>query len=271
MMPKIMGIMNLTDDSFSDAEQWKGAPLPDLLAQMVADGADIIDIGAESTRPGARAVAAEEEWERLAPALEALQLIKAKKPHIIVSVDTRHAATAKKALSAGADWINDVSGFTDVAMIEAVKHSECGCVVMHSMSVPADPAHVMDARGEALIAQMQQWQEETLGRLEKGGVARHRVVLDPGIGFGKDAEQSLYLLRHSAQLRRNDAQLLIGHSRKSFMQSFCLYSAAQRDIETQAISLYLAGCGVHIIRVHDVAGAKRSLVAWGAVAGEGEY
>jgi len=241
-MTKLVAILNLTPDSFSDGGLHTDPHAS--IKRMREEGADIIDIGAESTRPGATPLTPEEEWQRLAPVLKSL-------PKAPFSIDTRHAATAQKSLAHGASWINDVSGFSDPAMVAAVKNTDCKLVVMHSLTVPADKSIVM-ADDADVVAEILSFAKARIAALETAGIARSRIIFDPGIGFGKTAAQSLTLLQHISALRACGVPLLIGHSRKSFL-------TGDRDTATLAISKQLIAQGIDYLRVHDVA-AHRALL-----------
>ena len=247
---RLVGIVNITPDSFSDGG--KALRPDDALAaiqQLIADGADIIDIGAESTRPGATPLTAEEEWQRLEPVLALLP----RESSVEFSLDTRHPYTARKAL-AHVDWINDVSGFADNAMIDAVKNSQCKLVVMHSLSVPADKNIVMPESAD-VIEELIAFAKQRISALEAAGIAHGRIVFDPGIGFGKTAKQSLDILHNIESFSVLGVPLYIGHSRKSFLGG----NPAERDAATLAISRDLAAHGIAYLRVHDVAAHARVL------------
>ncbi len=259
-MTKIVGIINITPDSFSDG----GDMNPDAALQHVADmisyGVDVIDIGAESTRPGAAPVSPQGEWQRLEIILhDAIKCCGA--TGVVVSVDTRHAETAKQALNAGVDWINDVSGFRDPEMIEVVRSCGCRLVVMHSMSIPADPNIVLRHDKNAVDVLLE-WGNERLQSLESEGIARERVVIDPGIGFGKTAEQSLEIIRNIDKLQELGAPLLVGHSRKSFLKKFSAAEAAERDSLTLLTSIYLRQQGVDFLRIHNVTEHNEGFALW---------
>lgn len=253
---RIVGIVNLTPDSFSDGGHYmdSGAAIA-RMEEMVEQGADVLDIGAESTRPGARSLSVEEEWERLRPVLE---MAKSRFGIVPVSIDTRNAATAARAIDSGADWINDVSGGRDEQMQAVIRSASCRYVVMHSLSVPADPSIVLPDGVDATIT-VRSWAERRLQDLYDAGIMPERVILDPGIGFGKTAEQSWNLLRGVPQLADLPVPLLIGHSRKSFFRLLGEREPHERDVETQMVSAWLASYGVPFLRVHDVAGTKRAL------------
>ncbi|NBX02754.1 MAG: dihydropteroate synthase [Alphaproteobacteria bacterium] len=251
-MTKLMGIVNVTPDSFSDGGN--AFATEDALAaieKLIADGADIIDIGAESTRPDATPLSQEEEWERLDGLFLLLPKFAGK---VVFSLDTRHAKTAKKAVSYGMPIINDVSGFSDPEMVKAVRNSSCKLVVMHSLSVPADKSIVLPENVD-VVAEVLAWGRERIAALEAAGIARERIIFDPGIGFGKTAPQSLALVNGIERFAELGVPLLVGHSRKSFLAGI----APDRDEATLAVSGYLALKKVDILRVHDVA-AHRALV-----------
>ena len=251
-MTQLVGILNVTPDSFSDG----GTLAPDAVlakaAQLIADGADVRDVGAESTRPDATPLNAEQEWARLAPVWGALvDLCK----DITLSLDTRHAKTAAQALEIGCDWINDVSGFHDSAMLDVVRDAPCKLVVMHSLCVPAVKGEAVQA--EDICAFMRDWVLQTKQRLAH--IAPERLIFDGGIGFGKSAKQSWELLARLSDWQ-GDTCVLIGHSRKRFLNLFS-EDALQRDALTRAISAMLAAQGVDYLRVHDVAGHRAMLEA----------
>jgi len=250
-LPKIVGILNLTPDSFSDggAHSAPDAALA-ACARLIDEGADSIDMGAESTRPNAQLLSAEEEWQRLQPVL-ADCIAQCHAHGVEMSLDTRHAATAEKALTLGVDWINDVSGFASPDMVSVLAASPCKAVLMHSLSVPANPEIVMDERVDALEA-LVVWMRDRIETLDKAGIAPQRLLLDPGIGFGKTPLQSLAILTRTNELRVLGIPLLIGHSRKSFLSLFTDSPAAERDGVTLAFSAMLAQANVEYLRVHAV-------------------
>jgi dihydropteroate synthase len=239
---QLVAIVNVTPDSFSDGGR-AFAPHDALAAieRFCAEGADVIDIGAESTRPGATAITPEEEWARLAPILAERKRFK-----IRFSIDTRRAATAKQALLAGADWINDVAGFADPAMVAAVRDSDCRLVVMHSLSVPADTSIVLPISADP-VQEVLAWAQARLEKLQQAGIKRERLIFDPGIGFGKTAEHSRTLLERIGEFKALGVPLLVGHSRKSFL------GGGDRDKATLAVSQQLMAKGIDFLRVHDIA------------------
>lgn len=246
-MAKIVAIINVTPDSFSDGGE-AFAPQDALaaIAHAINDGADLIDIGAESTRPGATPLPADDEWARLAPVLTGIFAL-----DFPFSVDTRHALTAAKSLIYDASWINDVSGFASPAMIEAVKNTPCRLVVMHSLSVPADKSVVLPEETD-VVAEVLGWGRARIATLEAAGISRDRIIFDPGIGFGKTAKQSRTLIDNIAAFKALGVPLLVGHSRKSFLGA----SPEERDEKTLEVSRFLAAQGVDYLRVHDVLAHK---------------
>ncbi len=250
-MTKLVGILNVTPDSFAEAAPSADAALAiERAATLIADGADVLDVGAESTRPGAVALDADQEWARLAPCLAKI-VEHAHNAGVAVSVDTRHAATAARALGAGVDWINAVDGVSD-AMAAVVAPSPCRLVVMHAVSVPV-------VRGQTLppdidvIAHLRAYFADRLDALERAGIARERVILDPGVGFGTTPRQALTILHAWPDLAALGCPMFIGHSRKSFQTLFTDAPAAERDDVTLALSGMLFTSGLDFLRVHDVA------------------
>lgn len=243
-MPKLLGIINVTPDSFSDGgESLKPEDALHAIASAINDGASLVDIGAESTRPGATPITPEEEWGRLAPVLEGVSAL-----GFPFSVDTRQPVNAVKALIYNAAWINDVSGFSTIGMIAAVQESNCKLVLMHSLSVPADPAQVLPDNGvtETVLA----WGAQRIGALKQAGIAKERIIFDPGIGFGKTAKASHELIDNIASFKQLGVPILVGHSRKSFLGTG---TTEERDAKTLEVSRYLAGQGVDYLRVHNIA------------------
>lgn len=257
MKTKLLGIVNVTPDSFSDGGiSFTANDAIKHAITLQQDGASIIDIGAESTRPNATPLTAEEEWQRLKPVLDGLSPFTSS-----VSIDTRHPETARKCLELGVYWINDVTGLTNPEMIEIVQNTGCKCVVMHSLDVPANPQNTLPDTSPA-IDQLCQWAEATLTRLGQSGITPDRIILDPGIGFGKTAEQSLSIIQHISKLKSLGTEILVGHSRKSCFGIFTDVPSAERDIETYAASLFLAQQAVDYLRVHTVKGHSRLLNVW---------
>jgi len=252
----IMGIVNVTPDSFSDGGRYldTGRAVEHALA-LIAEGADILDIGGESTRPGAEPVEEAEELRRVLPVIRAVR----SQTQTLISIDTMKAAVARAALDAGADIINDVTGLRgDAAMLRVAAASSAGIVVMHMTGTPqtmqANPHY------DDVIAEVRSWFENRLQLLEKEGVAPERVVLDPGFGFGKTLEHNLTLMRELPQVSVSDRPLLVGVSRKSMIAKV-LHSDAMEDRfwPTIALSAYAREHGARIVRVHDVKPNREAL------------
>jgi dihydropteroate synthase len=241
----VMGILNVTPDSFHDGGEYYD--VDDAVAQaeaMIDAGADIVDVGGESTRPGAEPVPVEEEIERIRPVVEAVAAL-----DTFVSVDTRKAAVAEAALDAGADIINDVTGLDDPGMRFLVAEREVPVVVMHSIDAPVDPENVVeyDDVVDDVVAEL----TETLLLAEKAGIDRERVVVDPGIGFGKTAEESFALLDRLDEFHALGCPVLVGHSHKSLF-GLVDREAGERGPATVAATALAADRGADIVRVHDV-------------------
>ena len=241
---QLVGIVNLTPDSFSDGgETLSAKEAVFAIEDAIQNGAHVVDLGAESTRPGATPVDPEEEWRRLAPVL----ILKGRYGNKVrFSVDTRHAEVAYRALDLGADWINDVSGFSDPEMLEVVCNTDCKLVVMHSLTVPADKNITLPSTTDP-VQEVQRFAQARLKQMQDAGIDRSRMIFDPGIGFGKTAEQSRALIERIGELRLIGVPLLVGHSRKSFL------GEGDRDAATLAVSKKLVAAGVDYLRVHDVA------------------
>lgn len=267
-MPQLVGVLNVTPDSFSDGGRFTSSDsaLNHALA-LVRDGAEIIDIGAESTAPLANAIDIETEWARLEPILSSLKastLAFPIKPKI--SLDTRHAEIAKRALAAGmVDWINDVAGLDDPLMRQVVAEANVPCVIMHHLSLPERRDHTLPRSADP-VQLVYDWGAKRLDELEQAGIKRENLIFDPGIGFGKVADQSMRILQHIDAFEKLGARLLVGHSRKSFLSLLTNLPFAERDIETMAMALTLAQKPIDYLRVHNVAYCARGFKAMAALA-----
>jgi dihydropteroate synthase len=260
--PRLMGILNVTPDSFSDGGLFLGAEAAVDQARAMAEGAEIIDIGGESTRPGAAEVAVAEEIRRTVPVIRALREGGLTAP---LSIDTRKAPVAEAALQAGATIVNDVSAFDfDPTLGPTVATSSCPVVLMHAQGVPAtmqdDPSY-----GDVLL-DVYDALAVRLARAEALGIDRARIVLDPGIGFGKTAAHNLALLRGLSLFHGLGCALLLGTSRKRFIGSIGR-AADPQDRAPGSVATALAGVaqGVQITRVHDVAETRQALRLWQAL------
>ncbi|MEO8467109.1 MAG: dihydropteroate synthase [Gammaproteobacteria bacterium] len=265
-LPLWMGIVNLTPDSFSDGgELADDASVDARVDQLAAAGAEYIDVGAESTRPGATPLTADQEWARLAPALERVfaryegEMLRPR-----ISIDTYHSSTARRALELGVDVINDVSGLTHPAMVDLAASSTADWVAMHNLGVPADKTRVLPADQDPTDV-VERWLQERLHEWQRAGLDLGRVVFDPGVGFGKNALQSLRLLRNVQRFHRYGLRILVGHSRKSFMHHVTTAGREERDLFTVGASLKLSALGVDILRVHNVAAHAAAYRGWSHV------
>ncbi|MDT8446058.1 MAG: dihydropteroate synthase [bacterium] len=254
--PLVMGILNLTPDSFSDGGLYQA--LPNALAraeEMVAQGADLLDLGGESTRPGSEPVGAEEELARVLPVLKALRQ---RYPELPLSVDTVKPQVARTVLAAGADLINDVSGLSGgVEMVDAVVGAGAGYVLMHTQGTPKtmqlDPSY-----GNPVV-DVYAFLEERLAFCMDHGLSRDRILVDPGIGFGKRLDHNLELLRHQAAFNALGCWVLLGTSNKSFLEKALglrLDERAEANLAGQVLG-FERGAGV--FRVHEVLQTRRAL------------
>ena len=269
-IPLWMGIVNLTPDSFSDGDSWGDQDqLDNFLDKLIANNIQIIDLGAESTRPNAEAIEEEEEWRRLRPVLELLHEKFADK-HIrpLLSLDSRHPTIIERALEIGIDIINDVTGLDDSRMLSLARGANCHVVAMHAMTVPVDPKVQLPSDRSA-IDQLEEWIDTKVNSWLGQGIDLNRMIIDPGIGFGKNSVQAYELMSTCKRMRRFGMRLLIGHSRKSFMSGITDRPAGQRDLETLGISLALCEQGVDIIRVHHPFMHQRAYRAWSHVQSAG--
>jgi dihydropteroate synthase len=264
--PLVMGILNVTPDSFSDGGFYHG--LEAALAhaeQMIADGVDIIDIGGESSRPGAEPLSLEEEMRRVLPVIYALR--DCGKP---LSIDTYKPAMMHEALAAGADMINDINGFRAEGAIEAVRESDCGLCIMHMLNNPQTMQH--DPSYQDVVAEVCGFLSERIGTLQAAGIDRARLIVDPGFGFGKTVAHNLALLRSVSHLTATlELPLLAGLSRKSTIGAVTGRSVDERMAGSVAAALFAANQGADILRVHDVAETVDALKVWRAATIGGEY
>ncbi|ALL65894.1 Dihydropteroate synthase [Paraburkholderia caribensis MBA4] len=261
--PLVMGILNVTPDSFSDGGLYAEPSKARLQAElMLADGADIIDIGGESTRPGAPPVPLEDELDRVIPLVKELS-----DAGIPVSVDTYKPEVMRHALAAGADLINDIWGFRMPGAIEAVKDSQCGLCVMHMLGEPqtmqaGEPAYA------DVVAEIRAFLDERVKTMMSAGVAKNRICVDPGFGFGKTVEHNYALLAHlseTAPVVGTPLPILAGMSRKSMLGAVVHRPPQQRVVASVAAAVCAAERGAAIIRVHDVEQTVQGLQVWAAM------
>ena len=246
--PCIMGILNVTPDSFSDGSRYLDLDrAEDRAFRMVEEGADIVDIGGESTRPNIAPVDAEEELRRVIPLVERL----AERLPIPISVDTYKAVVAREALLAGAEIVNDISGLTfDPAMAATVAEAGAGVVVMHTRGRP-DTMQQDTVYGD-LIVEVIDYLRRSVSLAEAAGIAKDRIVVDPGIGFAKSAQGNLEILRRLGDFSCLHLPLLVGTSRKSFIGTVLGREVDERLFGTAATVALAVANGASIIRVHDV-------------------
>ncbi len=256
-----MGVLNTTPDSFSDGGEFED-PVSAIVhgERLVAQGAAILDVGGESTRPGAEAIADAQELARVRPVVLRLSA-----EGVPVSVDTRSARVAAACLEAGASIINDVSGFRDPDMVRVAVDSECGVVVMHMVG---QPATMQDApRYDDVVAEVGGFLLAQAATLEDGGVARERIAIDPGIGFGKSLEHNLALLRGLPVLASHGYPVLVGASRKRFIGELTGEDEPKQRLGgSLAAALEAVRLGASIVRVHDVAATVQALAVARAIA-----
>lgn len=261
--PLVMGVVNVTPDSFSDGGRYAAADAAVAHAlRLVEEGADIVDIGGESTRPGAAPLAPDEEARRVLPVLEALG--GCGRP---LSVDTRHPETMRAALAAGADMINDVGGFRAPGAIEAVAAGSAALCVMHMLGEPATMQAAPAYRD--VVDEVRKFLAQRVDALQAAGVGRDRLVVDPGIGFGKTQADNLRLLRALDRLAALGAPVLVGVSRKSLIGQLTGQPVDRRLAGSLGGALAAVARGARILRVHDVAATQDALAVWWAVAGDG--
>ncbi|MDG2126707.1 MAG: dihydropteroate synthase [Fuerstiella sp.] len=263
-IPLMMGILNVTPDSFSDGglhNQIDNAVAHGI--QLARDGAHVIDIGGESTRPGAAPVDVFEELTRTIPVVRML----AEQIDVPISIDTTKAEVARQALTAGAVIVNDISGLTfDSEMMSVCAEFDAAICVMHMKGTPQvmqqNPAY------DDVVQQVTDFLQRRLSVCEQAGIDRTRICVDPGIGFGKTADHNLSLMRATSRIRKMLGRpILVGHSRKRFLSKLLGRTVEERNAGTAGVSVALAQNGADILRVHDVNATRDALTAWNAVRG----
>jgi dihydropteroate synthase len=262
--PSIMGVVNVTPDSFSDGGLFAEVSLAiEHAHRLVEQGADILDLGGESTRPGAAAVSAQEEMDRVLPVLDALR-----ECPVPVSVDTRKPEVMRQALAHGAAMINDVQALQAPGALEAVRGTDCGVCLMH---MQGDPRTMQTAPHYAdVVHEVAQFLAERARVCEQAGVARERIAIDPGFGFGKTAQHNLQLLHALAELTRLGLPVVAGLSRKSTLGQITGRGPRERVAASVAAALLAVQRGAAIVRVHDVADTRDALLVLSAVQAAGD-
>ena len=257
-----MGVLNVTPDSFSDGGLYFNTEQAvDQGQKLIADGADILDIGGESTRPGSDAVPAEEETKRIIPVITELR----KGTDVLISVDTTKADVAEAALDSGADIINDISaGRFDRCILSLAAERDVPVILMHMLGIPKSMQ--VEPHYDDLLPEIKTFFEERIEASVLQGVKRDCLILDPGIGFGKRHQDNLCLLKHLRYLERLDLPLLVGVSRKSFIGRILHDAPPEERMEgTIAAALISILHGAHILRVHDVAAMKKAVTVAEAI------
>jgi len=260
--PLIMGIVNATPDSFSDGGNYRDPE--DAIAhglRLAAEGADIIDIGGESTRPYSEPVSAEQEIERVVRVVQGI----AAKTDVPISIDTSKAVVATAAIQAGAEIINDVTGLTgDPDMLKVAADSGVGVCAMHMQGTPATMQD--NPQYENVVQEVLEYLKQRKACLLEAGIPLEKICLDPGIGFGKTHEHNLKLLAGCEAFLELGCPILIGHSRKGFIGKLLNDKQAERDSGTLAISLLMAQKKMHVLRLHQVAPTVAALKVWAGLA-----
>jgi dihydropteroate synthase len=260
--PLVMGVVNVTPDSFSDSGQHfdKGRAV-EHARRLIEEGADLLDIGGESTRPGATPVDLAEERRRVLPVLQALAGGK-----FPVSVDTRKPELMREAIAAGADMVNDVGALAVPGALEAVAASRAAVCLMHMRGEPGTMQENPSYRD--VVREVRDYLSGRVAEAERAGIPRDRIVADPGFGFGKNLEHNLALLRSFRELGALGVALLAGLSRKAMLGKITGREVGDRVHASVAAALIAVQNGAHIVRVHDVAATRDALAVWNAVAGE---
>jgi 2-amino-4-hydroxy-6-hydroxymethyldihydropteridine diphosphokinase/dihydropteroate synthase len=263
LKPELVGVVNITPDSFSDGNMFLDPKVAlGKAQQLLAQGASVIEFGPQSTRPNNDMMAGpKEEWERLKPVLDYIESWMEEEGHEYrISIDSFTPEIIMRVIDDyPISWINDVKGNLDNSTLEYIAKSGCQFVAMHSVSIPPSSTDIISFDRNP-IETICDWAKKLLDRLDYCGFTRQQVILDPGIGFGKSAYQNLYLLKNIEELKIFGRQILVGHSRKSFISSFNNITASERDLETIAITGQLHSCGVDYLRVHNIKDHQRFFV-----------
>lgn len=258
--PYVMGIVNVTPDSFSDGGQFSNTDLAvEHALKLVEEGADILDIGGESTRPNAVPVPLQEELNRVIPVIQALQ----GRVNVPISIDTYKPEVMRAAIAAGADLVNDIKALQEVGALEAVKSSTVGICLMHMQGTPQTMQ--IDPHYDDVVAEVKIFLNQRLQILLAAGVEKNRILLDPGFGFGKTREHNIRLVKELDQLLDLGQPLLVGLSRKSVLGKLTGGDESQRLHASVAAAVVSAMKGAHIVRVHDVRATVEAMKVVAAV------
>jgi dihydropteroate synthase len=262
----VMGIVNLTPDSFSgdglidnSKLKTKNSKILDFVERIVQDGADIIDLGGESSRPGAKPVSAKEELNRIMPAIKTIR----KKFNIPVSVDTYKLQVAKQALDNGANLINDISGLRDKRMIGLIAKYKAGVVIMHMKGTPS--VMQKNIKYDSLIDEITQYLGAAINRAEEAGIDKEKIIIDPGIGFAKTVAHNLEILNRLQEFKALGKPILVGPSRKSFIGKILNTGPGERISGTVSACVLAVKNGAKLVRVHDVKEVKQALKVFDAI------
>ncbi len=240
--------MNITPDSFSDGGKYNNrSSAKTQIEKMIVSGVDIIDIGAESTRPDAEILTLDEEWRRLKSVLEVIP----KENNVRFSLDSRNYETQLKAQEYNIDIINDVTGFESNKMLDLAVHNNKEIIFMHSLTIPADKEITIPA-DEDVVEVLMKWAEEKIKYFKKQGLDKSQIIFDPGLGFGKTAQQSWEIIKRVDEFKKLGVKILIGHSEKSFLTLFTNKKAGERISETLTISSILLHKNIDYLRIHNV-------------------
>lgn len=257
--PLIMGVVNVTPDSFSDGGRSASTPAAVAHARMLLEeGADILDIGGESTRPGAPPVALEQERRRVLPVIEALADC-----GVPVSVDTQKPGLMQEAVAAGASMVNDVNALAAPGALEAVARTTAAICLMHKQGDPRTMQQ--DPRYDDVVREVREFLAARIAAAQAAGIGHERIVIDPGFGFGKTLEHNVALLRELGQFAALGAVVLAGLSRKSMLGKITGRDVGERVYAGVAAALIAVANGARIVRVHDVAATRDALAVWNAV------
>ena len=258
----VMGILNVTPDSFSDGGRFLDrASAISHATRMVDDGADMLDVGGESTRPGSTPVSMDEELERVHPVIQRLAELH---PAVPISIDTRKARVAAEALDAGATIVNDVSGGADPAMFEVVRGRDAAVVLMH---MRGDPTTMQEApQYNDVVGEVHEYLRQRIEAAELEGIDPERIAIDPGIGFGKDLDHNLELMHGVGSFLDLGRPLLVGPSRKRFIGTILDLPEEERVEGTVGAVVWMVARGAHLVRVHDVKEVVRAVRVSDAIA-----